>query len=141
MLDVAMNGIQRATLLLLTSATIFSATACQGGRRLQLITVTPVSADAQDYPHSQVKFTATGIFNRAPLATTPLPVKWTSGIWLNSPPSPNVVIDANGAAHCSPGFAGAASVMAFAPMDPKTPLGSMGSRTRVVSGTAQLICP
>jgi len=136
-----MNGIYRATVLALMLALFLSAAGCARGRRLQLITVSPVTADAQDYPHNRVKFTATGIFNRPPVVITPLPVKWTTGFWVNAPQSPNIVIDAKGIAHCNPGFAGAASVMAFAPIDPKVPLEQMGSKTGTVSGSAQLICP
>jgi hypothetical protein len=114
---------------------------CNRPRRLQSVIIGPVSADAQDFPGGKVKFVATGVFNEPPLSVTPLPVRWTNGLSWNGPPSSDITIDAGGVAHCNPGFTGAASVMAFAPADPRLTLSQVNSRTRLVSGTAQLMCP
>lgn len=135
-----MNRIPRAFFLALIFSNIF-VLGCARGRRLQLITISPVSADAENYPHDQVRFVATGVFNRAPLAITPLPVTWKNGFALNAPGNNGISIDGKGVAHCNPGFEGAASVMAFAPADPRLPLTQMRSSTQTVTASAQLICP
>jgi hypothetical protein len=39
---------------------------CASSRQLQSVTLSPVSADAQNFPNGQVSFTATGSFSKAP---------------------------------------------------------------------------
>jgi hypothetical protein len=122
-------------------AGVFVASSCNKPRRLESMIIRPVSADAQDFPHGAVQYIATGLFNKPPVVVTPLKVKWTNGFWWNAPPSSNITIDQNGIARCNPGFAGATSVMAFAPSNPDLPLAKIGPGTSLVSGAAQLICP
>ena len=53
--------------------------ACGGSsRQIQVITVGPASADAQDFPNGQVPFVATGSYNSAPMTVTPLQANWAA---------------------------------------------------------------
>ncbi|HUK23667.1 MAG TPA: hypothetical protein VLV49_03730 [Terriglobales bacterium] len=122
-------------------ALLFLAVSCNSPRQLQSVIVRPVSADAQDFPGGKVRFTATGMFSKPPLAITPLAVKWSSGWSWNSTPSSSVSINSQGVATCNPGFAGAASVMAFAPANPNLPLSKIGPHTKLYSAAAEIICP
>ncbi len=63
-------------------------------RPLQSITVSPASADAQDYPGDKAPFVASGHYNSTPTTVTPLQANWAAvseqlvnGI-LTSVPSP-----------------------------------------------------
>lgn len=108
------------------------------GRQLQSITVTPMSADARNFPSGMVQFTAMGNFNMAPM-TAATPVMW-SIVPMDSMAPAGVTINSMGVATCS-GFTGTVMIMAMAPAEPQIPLAQMSNMTMNVSGTAQLTCP
>src|ERR1035438_8321612 len=60
-----------------------------GSYKIQSITVSPATADAQNYPNGQVPFVATGYYNLAPATVTPLQANW--GAALGSLPADGVV--------------------------------------------------
>lgn len=85
-------------------------------RTLQSVTVNPATADAKDFPHEQVQFTPTGIFNKPPTRVTPLPMCSASDAtgacitaWSVFPPT-IATIDQNGLAQCVSGESQTAKV-------------------------------
>jgi hypothetical protein len=111
-------------------------------RVLQSIAVTPLSADALNFPNGQVQFTATGTFTKAP---SPAAVPFTapySGGWSVSDASgidqSIATINQDGIAQCKPGASGTFKVTAMA---------SNGAchgtqcTSVAVAGNATLICP
>ena len=148
------------SLVLLSLAGLLSLTvvACSSGmmtmmntRQMQSITVTPASANAQNFPGSAVQFTATAHFNMDPMTATPQ-VLWTVGSpfpmmpmsfrssSMMSPMASGVTISANGMAQCN-GFVGTVTIQATAPMDPNISVSQMSSMRGNVTGMAQLMCP
>lgn len=119
-------------------------------RQMQSITVTPATATAQNFPGSQVQFTATGHFNMDPMTGSPQ-VLWSVGSPFSSMPMSSsmmptmpapsgVTINSHGMAQCN-GFVGTVTIQATAPMDPNMPLSQMTAMTSNVAGMAQLMCP
>jgi len=109
-------------------------------KQLVAITVTPASADAQNFSNGQVQFTATGTFSDGSKA--PIQPLWT----LNSPftetPIADISLSSSGVAHCvAGGFVGTSGVFATAPANPALPLSQMTAFTKNVSGMAQITCP
>ena len=93
-------------------------TACgdSSPRVLQSVVVTPAKADAQNFPNGKVQFTPTGIFNRAPVRVTPLPMCSAPDAtgacitaWSAFPPTV-AAIDQNGTAQCVPGLSQTAKI-------------------------------
>ncbi len=126
----------------------FTITACSSGnmmnmgmtRQLQSISVTPQSANAQNFTNKQVQFSATGTYNMSPMSGMPQ-VLWSIGSPFSTMPAPaGVTINQMGMAQCTT-FSGTVTIMATAPMDPGMPLSQMGMMTSNVSGMAQLNCP
>jgi hypothetical protein len=125
----------------------FVLVACNSGnmnmamvRQLQTISVTPQSANAQNFANKQVQFTATGTYTMAPMSGMPQ-VRWSIGNPFSTMPVPaGVTIDQNGMAQCTT-FSGTVTITATAPMDPGMPLSQMTMMTGNVSGMAQLMCP
>jgi hypothetical protein len=118
------------------------ATSCGGGltdppRQLVSITVTPTTADAQDFANGQVQFSATGKFSDG--TTAPISVMWSA-----NPPFTLVanfyLLNGSGLGQCS-GNAGNMIVYATAPSNPSIPLSKMSVQTKNVTGMAQLTCP
>jgi hypothetical protein len=111
-----------------------------GSRQIQSVTVSPASADAQDYPDGKVPFVATGHYDQTPVTVTPLQANW--GPDFNSP----VSIDQNGVAQCAAGASGTYSIGAWVDLPVAKglpcPIGEYGeSVCGTVLGTAQLTCP
>jgi len=109
------------------------------GRVLTSITVTPGTADAQNFPNGQVIFTATGIFSLPP---TPAPVTFTSpytGQFSVSNPATStiatVVSSGSGTitVACASGASGTVDIVANAAANNGT--------TTTVAGIAKLTCP
>lgn len=136
--------------LICTSVALILVAACvagcggstmNSGRMLQSLTVTPASADAQNFPGGKVQFTATGTFNMAPTTASPA-VMWSIGspFATPSPTMPQATIDSTGLAQCN-AFVGTTLVAATAPTEPEIPLQGMTPSTPAVSGSATLICP
>jgi hypothetical protein len=115
-------------------------------RQIVSLTVSPPSADAQNYPNGQVQFTATGTFTAPPVTVTPLQSTWVAvGI---DGPTTDVTISPNGLAQCASGASGVYSVGAWVALLGRPP----GALCNIVSpfgnpcgdsvlGTAQLTCP
>jgi hypothetical protein len=128
-----------ATVLLAIVVFTLQTTACgtsPSNRVLSSITVTPATADAQNFTNGQVQFTATGAFSKPP---SPAPVPFVapySGSWETS--DPNIAtISQSGVAQCVGGASGTVKVIAVASANSaKGPAMSIA-----VSGTAQLTCP
>lgn len=132
------------------------ATACGGGmagsakqlgakhadpaKQLVAITVTPASADAQNFSNGEVQFTAVGTFSDGSKA--PIQALWTLNPPFTQTPSADISLSSTGLAHCvDGGFVGTSGVFATAPADPGLPLSQMTMFTKNVSGTAQITCP
>jgi len=112
--------------------------------RLQSITLSPASADAQNLPSGMVQFTATGEYNSPPLIVTPLPATW--GVCYQFQPTNEISVTNNGLAHCASGAVGTYTVWASDPMD--LPPGTYACPAETACGggctitaTAQLTCP
>ena len=107
------------------------------------LTVTPATADAQDFPNGQVQFTATATkINGTQVA--PVPALWTPGPpWSLAPlmPSPAIQLSQTGLASCGAAGPGTYMIAATAPIDPHSPLSTMAMNTPQVSGGAFLTCP
>ena len=133
-----------STTLILLAAGI---AACGGsvmnnGRMLQSLTVTPASADAQNFPGGKVQFSATGTFNMAPVTVDSQAVLWSIGnpFASPSPTMPQASVSTTGLAQCN-GFVGTTLVEATAPTEPEIPLQGMTPSTPAVSASATLVCP
>jgi hypothetical protein len=129
-----------ATLLLAIVVFTLQTTACgtssSANRVLSSITVTPATADAQNFTNGQVQFTATGAFSKPP-SPAPMPfVSPYSGSWEIS--DLNIAtISQSGVAQCVAGASGTVKVIAIASAN-----SAMGPAMSVaVSGSAQLTCP
>ena len=113
---------------------------CGSNRQLRSITVTPATADGQNYPNSQVQFTATGAYNDGSTNSS-LSVRWSIDNPFAPPPLPTgITLSSSGVGQCS-GFVGTVTIFATAPVDPSTPISAMTMSTPNVSGSAQLTCP
>jgi hypothetical protein len=105
-------------------------------RQPQSITLSPATADAQDYPEEQVQFTATGHYNAAPYTVTPQPI--TAWAACQDGPTTDVSITAKGVAQCANGATGSYLITASSP-GTCTCLAPCPSSDTI--GTAQLTCP
>ncbi len=131
--------------LLLVAASITLACSNNPQRQLQSISVSPSTADAQNF-NNEVQFTATGTYNRSPITVTPLPANWGAADQ-NGGTTTAVTIDSNGLAQCASGASGVYSIGAWDLMDATAkvtcdsigPFGEPGCNA--VLGTAQLTCP
>jgi hypothetical protein len=130
--------------------------ACGGSdpRPLQSITVSPASADAQDYPDGKVPFVASGHYNSPPTTVTPLQAHWgaeseqfVNGVLTLGPVNGAVVVSGSGVAQCADGASGTYFVVAWDLQDPKLQVGCSSINDigepgcNAVQGTAQLTCP
>jgi hypothetical protein len=107
------------------------------------LTVSPATADAQNYPNGQVQFTATGTEING-TQVKPLASFWTPGPpWLPSPALPlsGVQLDQTGLASCGTAGPGTYMIVATAPVDPHLPVSKMTPSTPHLSGAATLTCP
>ena len=109
-------------------------------RVLQSMTISPATADAQDFANGRVQFMATGNFNKPP---SPQQVTFQppyTGGWsvMGSGMQPIATIDANGLAQCGPGAVGMVTVQALASANAAMGTGATGVAVRA---TATLTCP
>jgi len=130
--------------IVLLGLAVFTTLAC-GSHALQSMTISPTSADGQDYPNGQVQFVATGHFKTDPLIVTPLSANWGVCEFPFTPTSA-ISVTSTGLAQCASGSVGTYTVWANDPM----PLGSgaincpaMGACGGgcVIEATAKLTCP
>jgi hypothetical protein len=134
------------------------ALACGAGPKgphiIQSLTLSPASADAQNYPAGKVAFLATGHYDTAPMTVTPMQANWgaeSEFVWNGSltygSANGAVSVDTNGVAQCASSASGTYAVVAWVIQDP-TLHGTCGSGNsigepgcNVVQGMAQLTCP
>jgi hypothetical protein len=112
-----------------------------GNRKLTSVTITPATADAQNFPAGQVQFTATGVFSDSskpvPLTTVTWCVGSSNGACNGNIASP-VIVESNGLAHCSGALSGTATILAGTGNSMVMP--DVGQQLSVF-GTARLTCP
>lgn len=101
-------------------------------RQLQSMTLSPASADAQNFPNGQVQFVATGIFTKPP---SPAPATVLN--WLVQDPSIASVTQ-SGIAQCNAGAVGVTKVNANGGT---APCSGTGCTAAQILGSAQLTCP
>ena len=101
-------------------------------RQLQSITLTssPSGADVQ--------FVATGHYNEAPLALSPLPVLWA--VYLTGGEA-GPTITQDGLAHCTQGVPGTFTIIVEAPTDPGIPISQIEFAKSVVPAWTTITCP
>ena len=118
---------------LLVAGLSLVATGCGNGnpRVLQSISVSPASADAQNFPNAQVQFTAVGTYSQPP---SPSPT--TASSWSLADPA-MATINQSGVAQCNSGASGVTTIAATAP----APCHGTGCTAVQLVGTAQLTCP
>jgi hypothetical protein len=110
-------------------------------RQLLSITLSPATADAQDYPNGQVQFTATGYYSTAPSPVTPLSAFW--GTCYQEGPTTAISVTKDGLAQCESGAVGTFTVWANGPRFSNVECLAMTACGGgcFVAGTAQLTCP
>lgn len=116
-----------------------SNTATQAVRSIQSITISPATADAQNYPSGQVQFTATGYYNTQPSPVTPLSATW--GVCEQNTPTTAVTVSNNGLAQCTSSAVGTYTVFAYDFPNPTCLALTACGGGCTVEGTAQLTCP
>jgi hypothetical protein len=127
-------------------AAITSACGSNPQREIETITVSPSSADAQDYPDGQVPFVATGTFSEPPVTVSPLQATWVA-VDAAGQRTTDVSITNSGVAQCTSGAPGTYTLGAWAVLlippqnscNVVTPFGNPCGDS--VIGFAQLTCP
>jgi len=118
------------------------------------MSVSPTSADANDYPNGQVPFVATGYFSQNPTTpVSPLTSNWAAvseqtynGVVVLGPTT-DVSVSTNGVAQCSANASGTYEVIAWNIQDPSLQVGCASETffgepgCNAVQATAQLTCP
>ncbi len=132
------------SLLTLVLASLFALScgaSSQGQDPLQSITLSPATADAQDYPNGEVQFTATGNYIDPSRTVTPLSAGW--GTCYQNASTNEVSVTAGGLAKCASGAVGTYTVWANDPPNPNVGCLAMTACGGgcFVAGTAQLTCP
>lgn len=121
---------------------------CGSGRQLRTVTLSPPSADAQNFPGGQVQFTATGTFSQppSPAQLTSKDVSWCMG-GLGNPggqcvgnANPGGTVTPNGLAQCNPMFTGTTTILAGTAVPESNPMPDSGSKLKIF-GSATLTCP
>lgn len=138
-MDRVWCGLSLGGLLLISALGLScgSSASQQGPGELKSITVTPMAADAQDYPNGQVQFLASGVYVNPPHTVMPQPAQW--GACQQNATTSEVSVTSEGMARCASGAAGVYTVFAY-DMTNCSAITSCGGGCTVV-GTAQLTCP
>jgi hypothetical protein len=123
--------------LVLAVSFALSCGASQRPSQLQSITLSPATADAQNYPNGQVQFVATGYYIHPSYTVTPQSAAW--GTCYQSAPTSDVSVTTRGMAQCANGATGTYTVFAFVPTNCNLITACGGGCT--VQGNAQLTCP
>lgn len=136
------GSIRRIVLVLLGLGLLGGCNAVDNSpRQLVSISISPSTANGNNGP---VQFTATGTYNADPKTVTPLAAFWTiSGPGIDPGCSSNCqyqLTTASYTAICGP-VPGTDTITAQAPVDPNAPPSGSISDTKMVSATAQLVCP
>jgi hypothetical protein len=110
---------------------------------LESVSLSPATADAQNYPLGLVPFTATGYYSTPPSPVTPLKATW--GACYQGNPTSGISVSNSGVAQCAAGSAGTFTVWAWAPSGTTGACPAFGTACGgggcQVTGTAQLTCP
>jgi hypothetical protein len=128
-------------LILAASFALSCGARSQGQDPLQSITLSPATADAQDYPNGEVQFIATGYYINPPHKVTPLSAGW--GTCYQDASTSEVSVTSGGVAKCAPGAVGTYTVWANDPPFSNVEclaITACGGGC-FVAGTAQLTCP
>jgi hypothetical protein len=116
--------------------------ACGGSNRLQSLSISPATADAQNFPNGQVQFTAMGMLGGSSQASPVSARWWTNQPWTAPPTAAIINLSSTGLAQCFPlAPAGTYQIWAVAPADPNLPVSEMTMTTKQLSATAQITCP
>ena len=111
--------------------------------QVQSVTLSPSVADARDYPHGQVQFTATAYYSNNPKQGVPLTTSGWGSCYQNRS-TPDVTVSRTGVAQCASGAVGTYTVWANAPRNVNRAnclaITACGGGC-FVAGTAQLTCP
>lgn len=116
---------------LLAGIELLAAGCGSSNRVIQSVTVTPATADAQNFPNGQVQFTASGTYSQPPS-----PVALSQAGWSLSEGG-IATLTGNGLAQCVPGATGTVTVKAGV----SGPCSGTGCTAVQIVGTAQLSCP
>jgi hypothetical protein len=143
MTEVAMTRFGQRLFPLALPLIALGIASCGSSRQLQSVTLSPASADAQNFSSGQVPFTATGTFSKPP---SPAPLTSKDVMWCAGSSSgdcvgnvnPGATVDQNGLAQCLPGFTGTVTILAGTGATITMP--DTGSQLKVF-GAAQLTCP
>jgi len=112
-----------------------------GNSKLTSVTISPATADAQNFPGGQVQFTSTGTFSGSSKQVQLKNITWcvgsSSGV-CNGNIASAASIDGNGLAQCTGVLTGTVTILAGTGHSMGNPDG--GAQLDVF-GTAQLTCP
>src|SRR5580704_1580398 len=99
-------------LVLTLAAAITLACGSSSPRTLQSVSITPATANAQDYPNGQVPFTAAGDYTTRPSPVSPISATW-GACTTDGNTTTAVTVSSSGVAQCSSGASGTYQVWAF----------------------------
>ena len=145
-----------ACLLLLAASLALACGSPSGPHLIQSLTLSPASADAQNYPAGKVAFVPTGHYDTAPLTITPIQASWgaeseimSNGSITYGDANGAVSVDVNGIAQCATGGCIGNIRSCSVGNTGSEPEGYVSVRQQyrlepgcnVVQGIAQLTCP
>jgi len=123
---------------------LLSCGASQGPTQLQSMSVSPATADAENYPDGQVPFTATGYYENPTHTVTPQSATWVA--CQGGAPVTDVTVSSTGVAQCGAGASGTFLIDAWNPHGPGVyncpALSVCGAVPQcAIQASAQLTCP
>ncbi|HXM09460.1 MAG TPA: hypothetical protein VN946_05890 [Terriglobales bacterium] len=117
--------------------------ASQEQSQLRSITLSPATADAQNYPDGQVPFAATGHYVNPSQTITPQTANWVA--CQQNAPTTQVSVTTSGVAQCTKGATGTYSITAWdtvnTPGTVNCPAMTACGGGCTAAATAQLTCP
>ena len=119
-------GPQFFLLFLILAGAITLACGTSPGRLLESVTLSPMQADAQDFPGGLVQFTATGAYTKPPSPVTPLSATW-GACDATGNVTTQVSVSTNGLAQCATGASGIYEVWAFDELNLKGTCGAINA--------------
>lgn len=129
--------------LVLAAGLALSCGASQNQSQLQSMTLSPATADAQNYPNGQVPSTATGHYINPSQTVTPQTANWVA--CQQNMPTPEVSVTTAGVAQCTKGATGTYSITAWDTLDipgvANCPSSNACGGGCTAAATAQLTCP
>jgi hypothetical protein len=129
--------------LIIATSLALSCGASQNQNHLQTITLSPATADAQNYPDGQVPFTATGHYINPSQTITPQTANWVA--CQQNVPATEVSVSTTGVAQCTKGATGTYSITAWDDLNipgiANCPATNACGGGCTAAGTAQLTCP